>query len=135
VNHEIEYDVDVGPALFEGRESLTFDEARTLESAFGGDDRGIEALEMPHLQNAPLLCGQSDEVSGLFRSLGNRLLDVHLRTGIEEIARDRVMRGGRRHDAHGIDLTEQLTVIGDPSGVELTRESLPSLGARVRDRD
>jgi len=135
VNHQIKDNVDVGSSLFERRETLTFDEARPLEPPLGGDDRGIEALEMPHLQDAPLPRRQRDEVSCLLGRLGDGLFDEHMCAGFEKITRDGVMCGRRRHDAYRIDLTEQLAVIGDASGVELSRERLARLRSRVGDRD
>jgi hypothetical protein len=44
-----------------------------------------------------------------------------VRTGLEKIARDGMVRRGCRDDAHGIDLPEQLSMIGNAAGGQLSR--------------
>ena len=50
VDHQIEHDAHVGAALLERREPMRFDEARLLQAACRGEDRGIETLEVADLQ-------------------------------------------------------------------------------------
>ena len=85
----------------------------------GGEDRGVEALEVPDLQDALHARGERDQLARLGRGLGDRLLDQHVRAGLEEVAGDREMRRRRRDDADRIDLAEQLAVVGERARAEL----------------
>src|SRR6516225_7633236 len=51
VNHQIEDHIHVGAALAIRGEAMTLDEARRAQVGFGGEDCGVEALEMTYLQD------------------------------------------------------------------------------------
>ena len=55
---------------------------------------------------------ERDQLARLGHGLGHGLLDQHVRAGGQEIAGDLEMRRRRRDDAYGIDLAEQLAIVG-----------------------
>ena len=55
--------------------------------------------------------GERDQLARLGGRLGDRLLDQHVRPGLEEIARDGEVRRRRRRDADRIDGAQQRAVI------------------------
>ena len=52
-----------------------------LQVRLGREDRGIEALEVAHLQDAPLRGGTRDQRARLLGRLGDGFLDQHVRAG------------------------------------------------------
>ena len=134
VDHEIEHHVHVRAALAVGREAVALDEARRVQIRLGGQDRCVEALEMPDLQDAPGMGGKRDQLARLGGRLGDRLLDQHVRAGGEEVACDREVRRRRRDDAHRIDRTEQARVRGERRDVQLRADGRARRGVRIDDR-
>ncbi len=66
---------------------------------------------------------------------GHRLLDQHARTGIEKILGDLEVQRRRRHDAHGIDMAQQLAVIGIRGNTQFRRHRRARAGGWIGDPD
>ena len=135
MDHEIEHHIDIRAALFERREALALDEACAGELGLGGDDRRVEAFEMPDLQDPPAARRDRDQLARLRDGLGDGLLDQHMRARLEEIPRDGEMRRGGRDHADRVHLAEELTMVGDRRGAELERQGLAGFGPGIRHGD
>src|SRR5215469_2492381 len=131
VDHEIKHHVHIRAALTVRRQPVTFDEARGLQVGLGGEDRGVEALEVPDLQDPPRALRDADEFLRLRRRLGDRLLDQYVGARPQEVAGNRKVRRGRRDHAHRVDLAEQLAVVGERAHLELCRHLFARLGPLV----
>src|SRR5579863_5362991 len=91
MDHQVEYDVNVGAALGEGREPMAFDEARRAENRAQVHDRRIKAFEMADLQNAPGARGDSGEIVGFGERRSHRFFDEDIETLFHQVAGDGVM--------------------------------------------
>ena len=65
VNHEVEHDIDVGAALPIRREPVALNEPRRVQIRLRGQDRGVEALEMPDLEDPLLPRRELDQLRAL----------------------------------------------------------------------
>jgi hypothetical protein len=54
MNHQIQDNIDVSATLPIGREAMTLDKPRRAQIWLRGQDRGIETLEVPDLEDALL---------------------------------------------------------------------------------
>ncbi len=66
MDHEVEDDIDVQGAGCEDAEAVRLKEHGAVEEGAHGLDSGVEAFEMADLQDAVVLCGEVEEVVGLF---------------------------------------------------------------------
>ena len=97
MDHEIEHDVDVGPAAFESAEPLGFDEERPVEHGGELDERGIEALEVTDGKREPAAFRGRDQRIGFFQRSRDRFLDERMHARLEARSGDVEVRFGR-HD-------------------------------------
>jgi hypothetical protein len=95
VDHEIEHDVYVRTALAIRRQTVTLDEARRPEIRLGGQNGGVEALQMPDLQYPAARTRELYQLARLRGRLGDRLLDEDMRASVVEIACDAELRRRR----------------------------------------
>src|SRR5712671_2100441 len=98
----------------------------------GRQYRCVEALEVPHLQDAPDARGERNQLARLRRRIGDRLLDQDVPTGFEELTRDGKVRRSRCGHAHRIDAAQECavsdyrTLLGSVvGGATLTAPTLP----------
>ena len=121
---EVALDVVQGP---EAREQLERAPRRRLEQ---------QLVAGAHAQ--ALLRGQREDPLGRFGGLGEGLLDVDVAAGLEGLARQRLVRRGRRADVHHVDLLRGQQrverVVGRDAGAAL-EERLARLRVGLRERD
>src|SRR5712691_7433106 len=103
VNHEIEHDTDVGAPIWKRREPMRLDKARMRQTRLERAQDGIEALDVPDLQNELSLRGKGRELARLQGVFGDRFLDQEMLSFLQERLRDCEMRAGRRGDRGGVD--------------------------------
>src|SRR5580704_14308379 len=86
---------------------------------------------MADLQGAPDARGERDQRARLGRRFRDRLLDQHMRSGLEEVARDGEVRRRRSGDAHRIHAAEEAAVILERGHLEFGRHLLARRGTRI----
>ena len=107
VNHEVVDDVDIEAARRKNAEAMNFEKEWARDNFFRGDDGGIEALEMPDLQDAAVTLGRGDQCVGFFERSGDRLFDEQIDSLFEQPAADARMLDRRDGEAHGIDVVRR----------------------------
>ena len=68
-------------------------------------------------------CGKVDQAAGLIHRFGHWFFDQHVRAMAQKIGGDVVVSRRLRHDADGINLPQQLPVVGQPCNTQLGRYS------------
>ncbi len=112
---------------------MAFDEARHAQVRLGSQDRGVESLEVSNLKHAPLPPGEVDELACLLGSLGDGLLDQHVGTSAQEVARNGKVRRRRCHDADRVHGPEQLAIVRKTACRDLRPNGVPRLLPGVDD--
>ena len=84
VDHQVQHHVHVQRARAENAEPMRLEKHGVVQDRFGGRDRGIEALQMPGLQNAAVLGGNLDEAIGLLDAGRDRLLHQNVHVGRQQ---------------------------------------------------
>lgn len=92
---------------------------------------GVEAFQMPHLQDGIVLAGDAVQLRRLFHGAGDGLLHQYMSTSLQEVPRHLIVQGGGHGDAHRVHLTEQLPVIGHPATVAVRRHPGDRLGVSI----
>src|ERR1700730_19383438 len=106
MNHQIEHDVDIGPAMLDRSEPGRLDEAGCREYGLHRPDGCVEPLQMSHLQysiGAP--CG-FDETLALLHGRGHGLFDQHMCPRLEKLPGDGEVVRRRSDDADRVDATQ-----------------------------
>ena len=97
VDHEIEHHVDVERARLEHGQPVGLDELGRHDPIAHGDERGIEALDLPDLEHEPGPPRRGQQRVGLGGGDRERLLDEHVAAALERRLRGRtVLHGGHR---------------------------------------
>ncbi len=135
MDHEIEHHVHIGAAVLERSEPRGLEKTRHGQNGLQGLHGGVEALQVADLQHASRAPRHLDQSLALRDGRGHGLLDEHVRAGLEKIARNGVMLGRRRDDAHGIDAAQKLAIIGVRRDLEFGSHGLPRLGRGIGDAD
>ena len=107
----------------------------TVENRLQRLHRGVEALQMADLQDAPRAARRLDQALALRDGRGHRLLDQHVRAGLEKLPGDRVVQRGRRDDAHRLDAAQKLAIVGVRRHAELGGHRRARRGRRIGDAD
>ena len=77
--------------------------ARAGEPVFERGEHGIEALDVPDLEDEPALLREVAEFARLLGRLGERLLDEHMFAAFEQRFGDGEMRDGGRGHGRGVN--------------------------------
>ena len=117
MDHQIKHDVDIQTPRSESGQTMDFKKLR-----FGGhlnrcSDDGIEALHVTGLQDASMSRRGINEQAGFIQGGSNRLLHQEIDTVLQEFdSNARVIRC-RYRKTNGIDLPEEVPVVGPCLGV------------------
>ena len=84
MDHQVEHDVDVEAAGRERAEAMDLDEPGLEGRLAQRVDGRIEPLDVPDLQDRPLLAGQPDQVLRLRQTGRHRLLDEDVLARFEQ---------------------------------------------------
>ena len=95
-------------------------------------DRGVEALQMPDLEDPPARAREVDQRAGLGEAGRDRLLDQDVQAGLQQPARDRAMLPGRHRDARGLDPSLELGEIAQRRDAEAAPPAAAPARARGR---
>ena len=131
VDHQIENRADRFAPRLEGAQALGLDEEGALDQLAHAHADAREAFDMADLENAAAAGGKIDQRFCILDGLGNGLFDQDMGAVIEEVAGDRVVACGRCCDADGIDLAEELAVVGQRLDVVARGDRLGTLGVPV----
>ena len=101
VDEEVEDDVDVERPGDEDPEAVGLDELRLGHQRQDRHDRRVEALDVPHLEDAAVPAGDRDEPVGLVQRDGHRLFDQNVGSAREQLLGDIGMRGRGGRDDDG----------------------------------
>src|SRR5262249_21932776 len=94
-------------------EPLALDEAGLRQPAAECPHRGVEALEVPHLQDAPTPHRQLEQRLAVLDRRRERLLDQDVDACLEKVARHGVMLRRRHRDARAIDAALEGVMVGE----------------------
>ena len=98
MDHQVEDDVDVEAAGRERAEAMNLDEPGLEGGLAQRVDGRVEPLDVPDLQDRPLLAGQPDQVLRLLQAGRHRLLDEDVLACLEQRpGHPVVVHGGDRH--------------------------------------
>ncbi len=103
VNHHVIHYVNIQAARGENAQAVYFEEHGLGNNFQSRGDRGIEAFEMPNLQNAILALRRSDQAVGFRERGGHGLFHQYVHAPIEQAAADAAMILGGDGEAHGIN--------------------------------
>jgi hypothetical protein len=108
VDEEVEDDIDVEGAGHEDPEPVRLDELHLRHEGPHGHHGGVEALDVPHLEDPAPLLGQRDEPVGFGQSHADGLLDEDVGPAREQLFGHLGMgRSGRRnHHGRGAGVEE-----------------------------
>ena len=102
VNHQIEHDIDVEGPRGELANPMDLKIHRLANVWSQRDHRGIEALEMSHLENRVALLGGANHSIGFFERSRDWLLDQDVNPRLEQTTRDFAVRFSRHGNAGGV---------------------------------
>ena len=91
----------------------------------------IEALDMPHLEQAARLVGGLDEFEGLLLTGGDRFLNQHMHPCFEAGQTDPVVQQGGHSDAHRIHLGQHFSIVRKPTAAKLLGGQLAAGPIRI----
>ncbi len=95
MDHHVVHDINIQAARSENTKPVNFEKHRAQHDFLRRHHRGIEPLDVAHLQDAALACRDHDQPVGLIERRGHGLFDQHVQAGIEKAAADlRVISGG-----------------------------------------
>ena len=117
VDHEIEHDVDIQAARAEQVHAVDFEEEGQGGALFEGQDGGVKALQVAHLQDAAVAGGGLDQAVGGGKVAGDGLFDQDVDAGVEKVAADFGVDGGGRGDDGGVDLAGEVAGVGEGDGL------------------
>ena len=100
------------PRILNGAMRVEFDVERAVDEPADGDALEEEALEVSDLQDEPVARSECDQFVRLLQRLRDRFLDQHVDAVLEAGARHLEMRAGGHRNAHGVDLAEQRSIVG-----------------------
>ena len=133
VDHEVEDDIDVEGARAERAEAVDLEEHRAGDDGQGGDDGGIEALEVADLDDAAGGAGGGDDVVGFRQGGGERLFDEQVHAALQQRLGDFGVMNGGDGDGGGVEVggIQQLGDGAEGAGAVLGGEGLGAGGVGV----
>lgn len=108
MDHQIQNNIHIGPALAETAEPVAFNKDRLPDMGPHDLHDRIEPLTVADLETAPLLPGQMDKLVGFCRGHGNRFLHQHVFARRQTGLGDMVMGGCRDCHTDHIHMREKL---------------------------
>jgi hypothetical protein len=105
-----------------------------VSASFKRDHRRVEALQVPHLEDAPVALSGRDEPVGGFQIRRDGLLHQHVDAGFDERQGHGFVRGGGHRDNGGVHLAGQRAGVGQRLGVILRGGFGGARGLRIHHR-
>ena len=134
VDHQVQYDPDVGAAVRVWREAGNLEEARVFQLGFERVKDRVEAFDMADLEDAAFRGGELRELTRVGGRVGDRLFDEEVLALREEGFADLVMGGCRGADRGGIDQRGEFLERGRGFGVVFRSHGMGGLAVGVEDR-
>ena len=99
MDHQIQYNVDVERARSKNAQTVDLKEHRPVQQRAHGGYRWVEALQMPHLDNAAQFTRLRGNLIGFGQARGQRLLNQYVDAAGHQLPRARRMLHRRHADA------------------------------------
>ena len=103
MDHEIQNHSDIRAAIRIRREAGHFQEPGILQLGFKGVQNGVEALDMPDLQDASQPGGRLRQLAGVGGCVGDGFFNEQVLTLAKQIHAGRMMRHRGSANRRGID--------------------------------
>src|ERR1035441_1393925 len=100
-----------------GHFSIRSSDAGQGDTLFEGEDGGVEALQVAHLEDGAPTAGGVDQPVGRGKVTGDGLFHQEVDAGVEEVAADFGVDGGRRGDDGGVDFAGEAARVGEGKGL------------------
>src|SRR6186713_18362 len=117
MDHQIKDDVDIQTPRSESGQTMDFKKLRFGGHLYCRGDHGIEALDVTGLQDASMSCRSINEQAGFVQSSSNRFLHQEINTVLQEVNSNACVICCRYRKTNGIDLPEEVPVVGPCLGV------------------
>ncbi len=131
VDHQIQQHAHIGGARLERGQPGALDEARLVQQGLQRQRHRVEALQVPDRQHQAAALGLLDHLVGLLQRDGDGFFHQHVGPGAQKVQRHGVVRLRRHHHAHGIDLAQQLAVVGHGAAAQRLGHGLRHLQPAV----
>src|SRR3970282_1872585 len=95
--------------FIEWAQSMNLDKSGILRALGERHDTRIETLQMPHLEDYPGAFGDLHQFKRFLIGWSNWFFHKHMHATLEEWFRDLAVINRRYHDAHGVDIVDQVT--------------------------
>jgi hypothetical protein len=96
---------------------VDLEEERQGDALFEGEDGGVEALQVAHLEDAPGARGGGDQAVGGGKVTGDGLFHQQVNASVEKVAAEIGVDGGGRGDDGGVDLAGEVASVGEGGGL------------------
>ena len=113
VDHQVQHHIDIQAARAEQVHAVDLEEQRQRDALFEGQNGGVEALQVAHLQDAASARGGLDQAVGGGQIDGDGLFHQDIDPGGEQVAADIGVDRGGRGDDRGVDLAGQVARVGE----------------------
>jgi hypothetical protein len=111
MDHQIKDHAYIGAATLENTETMGFDETGMIDFTFQLDDRWIETLQMPHLDDQSFGISNLNQFIGITENAGYRLFDQDIDVLIQEIFGYLVVDRRWGGDTNRIHLSEKRLMV------------------------
>ena len=109
MNHQIQHHVDIEAPLGKQAHAVNFEKQRQGSLLFRRFDRGVEPLQVTHLQDTPVFVRGPDQgVRGL-EARRDRFFHEHIDSRFEQRYADFGVEGGWNHEADCLNAAAKLT--------------------------
>jgi hypothetical protein len=102
MHHEVEDHIDIERAGAEEAEAVRLKKHGRIANGFGGQDGGVEPLQMTDLQDAAVFLREGDQLIGLRKRGGDGFFNEEIDAGLKECGRYLKMSRGGNADGCGI---------------------------------
>ena len=113
VDHQVQHHIHIQAPRTEQVHTVDLEEQRQCDALFQGQNGGVEALQVSHLEDSAGAPGSLDQPVGGGQIDGDRLLHQHIDPRGKQVTADLGMDRGGRGDDRCVNLAGQLARIGE----------------------
>jgi hypothetical protein len=135
VNHQIEHDIYIKRARGEFTDAVYLEIERSADVRAQGDERGVEAFEMPYLKQRAAFQRGSDYPVRFFESSRDWFFNEDVNASFEQRRGDGGVRFRRHGEAHGVNAAQQVLPVNGPICFPLDGDLTRGLFVGIADGD